>query len=302
MSILTGLHFLLTYKCLSDCDHCFVYSGPHAEGTFTLAQVRQALDQAQRLGTIARVFFEGGAPFVYYALLLEAVREARARGFEVGIVSNAYFATAAEDARAALAPLLAAGLSDITLSEDELHFGDVRETPARHALAAAAALGLAADTLPTAMPCVRMAPRADGTPGEPEVAGDVMFRGRAAEKLTQGLPRRPWESFAECPHEDLAEPGRVHLDAYGNVHLCQGLLMGNIWQTPLEVMVPAYAPQAHPIVGPLLRGGPAGLIRTYDLAHEEGYVDACHACYMARRALLDRFPVELAPRQVYGLA
>jgi hypothetical protein len=295
VSILTGLHFLLTYKCLSECDHCFVYSGPHAEGTFTLAQVRQALDQAQRLGTIARVFFEGGEPFVYYSLLLEAVREARARGFEVGIVSNAYFATAAEDARAALAPLVAAGLSDITLSEDELHFGDVRDTPARHALAAAAAVGLLADTLATASPCVQ------ATPGEAQVSGDVMFRGRAVEKLAPGLPRRPWESFVECPHEELGAPGRVHLDPYGNVHLCQGLLMGNIWERPLDTMVPGYTPQTHPIVGPLLRGGPAQLIRAYDVAHEEGYVDACHACYMARRALLDRFPTLLAPRQVYGV-
>jgi len=300
--MLTGLHFLLTYKCLSECDHCFVYSGPHAEGTFMLAEVRQALDEAQRLGTITRVFFEGGEPFVYYPLLLEAVRAARVRGFEVGIVSNAFFATSLEDARVALEPLVAAGLTDITFSEDELHFGEVHETPARCALAAAAALGLAADTLPTAMPCVQVVPRTDGTPGEPEVAGDVMLRGRAADKLTAGLPRRPWESFAECPHEDLAEPGRVHLDPFGHVHLCQGLLMGNLWETPLKQMVSEYVPQTHPIVGPLLRGGPAQLIREFDVAHEPGYVDACHACYSARRALLERFPAHLAPRQVYGMA
>ena len=300
--MLTGLHFLLTYKCLSECDHCFVYGGPHAEGTFTLAEVREALDEAQRLGTITRVFFEGGEPFVYYSLLVEAVRDARARGFEVGIVSNAFFATSIEDARVALEPLVAAGLTDITLSEDELHFGEVRESPARRALAAAAALGLAANALPTAMPCVQVSPRADGTPGEPELAGDVMFRGRAVEKLTAGLPRQPWESFAECPHEDLADPGRVHLDPFGHVHLCQGLLMGNLWETPLTQMVAEYVPQTHPIVGPLLRGGPAQLIREYDVAREPGYVDACHACYAARRALIDRFPAYLAPRQVYGMA
>ncbi len=293
--MLTGLHVLLTYRCLFECDHCFVYSGPNAEGTFTLAQIRVALDQAKRLGTITRVFFEGGEPFLYYPLLLAAVREARARGFEVGIVSNAYFATAAEDARLALEPLQQAGLSDITLSEDELHFGEVRETPARCALQAAAAVGLPADTLATASPCLQPAP------GEAQVSGDVMFRGRAVEKLAGGLPRRPWQSFTECPHEELADPGRVHLDAYGNVHLCQGLLMGNLWRTPLEHMAPAYTPQTHPVVAPLLRGGPAELIRAYDVSHEEGYVDACHACFMARRALLDRFPAWLAPRQVYGV-
>jgi Radical SAM superfamily len=294
--MLTGLHFLLTYQCLFECDHCFVYSGPNAEGTFTLARVRAALDQAKRLGTITRVFFEGGEPFLYYPLLLAAVREGRARGFEVGIVSNAYFATATDDARLALEPLRKAGLTDLTLSDDELHFGEVRETPARRGLQAAAALGLPADTLATASPCVQ------GAPGEGQILGDVMFRGRAVEKLAGGLPRRPWQSFTECPHEELADPGRVHVDPYGHVHLCQGLLMGNLWETPLAQMVPAYAPQAHPLVGPILRGGPAELIRAYDVPHEEGYVDACHACFMARRALLERFPSLLAPRQVYGLS
>jgi hypothetical protein len=181
------------------------------------------------------------------------------------------------------------------LSEDELRFGEVRETPARRALAAAAAVGLPADTLATASPCVQ------AMPGELQVSGDVMFRGRAVEKLTGGLPRRPWQSFAEWPHEELGDPSRVHLDPYSNVHLCQGLLVGNIWQTPLERLVPGYAPQVHPIVRPLLRGGPAQLIRAYDVEHEAGYVDACRACYMAHRALLDRFPTLLAPRQVHGI-
>ncbi len=34
---------------------------------------------------------------------------------------------------------------------------------------------------------------------------------------------------------------------------------------------------------------------------EDGYVDACHLCYLTRLALLDKFPEVLAPRQCYGL-
>ena len=32
------------------------------------------------------------------------------------------------------------------------------------------------------------------------------------------------------------------------------------------------------------------------------FVDECHYCYLVRRALIDRFPQYLTPRQVYGLA
>ncbi len=34
---LTGLHLLLTYRCDSECDHCFAWGGPGQEGTMTLA-------------------------------------------------------------------------------------------------------------------------------------------------------------------------------------------------------------------------------------------------------------------------
>jgi hypothetical protein len=120
------------------------------------------------------------------------------------------------------------------------------------------------------------------------------------EKLTAGLPRVPWEEFAACPHENLADPGRVHIDPYGNVQLCQGLCLGNAGQESLSTLVKNYAASNHPIVAPIVAGGPARLVKEYNLPHEDGYVDACHLCYGARKAMLDRFPQFLAPRQVYG--
>ncbi|QTA90060.1 Uncharacterized protein dnm_061210 [Desulfonema magnum] len=56
----------------------------------------------------------------------------------------------------------------------------------------------------------------------------------------------------------------------------------------------------HPICGPLTKGGSALLARQYDLEPEAGYVDECRFCYLVRRALTDRLPEYLGPRQVYG--
>jgi hypothetical protein len=77
--------------------------------------------------------------------------------------------------------------------------------------------------------------------------------------------------------------------------------MSCVWKRPLSELVRDYDPDAHPICGPLLRGGPAELAREYDFPCEEGYIDACHLCFAVRLALIDRFPEFLAPRQVYGL-
>ena len=77
--------------------------------------------------------------------------------------------------------------------------------------------------------------------------------------------------------------------------------MGNMWEIPLSELVDNYDPDAHPIAGPLLKGGPAELARVHHLQHNDEYVDACHMCSMMCLDLIDRFPKYLAPRQVYGL-
>jgi len=295
--MLKGIHFLLTYKCNRSCDHCFVYAGPQARGTFTLEQIRRVFDEIGRIGTIEGIFFEGGEPFLFYPIMVEGIRIARGMGLRAGVVTNAYWATCEEDAERWLRPLADLGLAGPVLSDDLFHHAEDEADPAEHALAAARKLGMEPTTICTHYPKVET-----GEDGRPVVTGGVMFRGRAAEKLLgDDFPTQPWTCFTACTPENLRDPARVHVDAYGNVHLCQGLLMGNLWQTPLSEMVAGYDPDAHPIVGPLLRGGPAELARAGGIEHEEEYVSACHLCYAARRALVDRFSCELGPRQVYGL-
>lgn len=299
--MLTGIHFLLTYTCNFECDHCFLYCGPHAEGTFTLRQIEAALEQAAEMGTVDTVYFEGGEPFLYYPLMVEGIRLARERGFQAGIVTNSYWATTEQDAELWLRPLAGLELADLSVSDDVFHHGEGEDNPARRALRVARRLGIPADSICIGEPTLEVTGEQGQEKGRPVIGGGAMFRGRAVEKLVSGLPTRPWQELTECPHEDLRSPSRVHLDCYGHVHLCQGLSMGNMWETPLATLAAQYRPEEHPICGPLLEGGPAQLAREYDLDHEEGYVDECHLCYSMRQALLDRFPHYLAPRLVYGL-
>jgi hypothetical protein len=136
-----------------------------------------------------------------------------------------------------------------------------------------------------------------------QIAGgesQVMYRGRAAEKLAPRAAGLPWEGLSACPHEDLREPGRIHVDPLGNLHLCQGISLGNVFQEPLREICARYDPQTHPIAGPLLAGGPAELVHRYHLPHAAAYADACHLCDSARRSLRPRFPQILIPDQMYA--
>jgi MoaA/NifB/PqqE/SkfB family radical SAM enzyme len=292
---LEGLHILLTYQCTCECDHCFVWGSPWQKGTLTFEQIEQILGQAKEAG-VTSIYFEGGEPFLYYAVLVKSVRRAADLGFSVGIVSNAYWANSVADAEEWLRPLVGR-LADLAVSSDLFHCNDVMGERPQNALVAAKWLNIPTGMISIAQP----AENAKETHGQIQDQGAVMYRGRAAVNLSSRAPGQPWESFDSCPHEDLREPGRVHLDPLGNLHICQGVVIGNLFETPLKQLCEEYDADAHPICGPLLEGGPAALVTEYNIPHDSAYADACQLCYESRTRLRLRFPKQLCPDQMYGV-
>lgn len=296
---LSGVHLLLTYRCTLECEHCFVWGSPWQSGTLSLPQIDEILGQAAELGTVESIYFEGGEPFLYYATLLEGARHTIARGFTVGIVSNGYWATTPEDALACLRPF-AGLLSDLSISSDLYHWSDPQSQRARNVRAAAAQLGIPIGEISIAQPETVEAGSVQGQ--LPAGESRVMYRGRAAANLAGRAAQQPPERFDACLSEDLSDPRRIHVDPFGYVHICQGLAIGNLFRTPLIEICDRYDPDRHAIAGPLLRGGPLELARTYDVPLAGTYADACHLCDAVRRQLRGRFPDVLAPEQMYGVA
>lgn len=293
---LSGLHILLTYQCTFECDHCFVWGSPWQTGTLSLAQIREILDQA-READVSWVFFEGGEPFLYYPILLCGVQIAHEAGFQVGIVSNAYWAHTVEDATEWLKPFVGL-IQDLSISSDLYHYNEMMSLQAKNAVAAAGELSIPIGVISVCQPEYTDAEQITGILSGEGAA--VMYRGRATEKLVPRAALHGWQQFTECPHEDLRDPGRAHLDPLGNLHICQGLVIGNLFEKPLKDICTSYDPDSHPVVGPLLNGGPVALVQEYALPHADAYADACHLCYESRRALRELFPQVICPDQVFG--
>ena len=299
--MLKEIHFLLTYACTYECDHCFLYCSPFSEGTFTIGQIRDILTDAKNNSDISGVYFEGGEPFMFYASMLEGSRIAKKMGFKVGYVTNAYWAVSVEDAELYLKPLLDLKIDYLFFSDDQFHYSS-EENFAKNAIRVAENLGFPAHSICIEKPVVTEVKNADGSKGQAIIGGGARFRGRAAEKLIEGLPRRDKSEFTECPDEDFADPGRVHVDPFGNVMLCQGINMGRITpETPFSEIVKNYDPDHHPIARPLMKGGPRLLAKAYDIEVGDKFVDACHYCFEVRKKLIDKFPEILCPNQVYGI-
>jgi MoaA/NifB/PqqE/SkfB family radical SAM enzyme len=260
--------------------------------------VREILRQAQDLGGIEWIFFEGGEAFLFYPILLQAVRLAARKDFRVGIVSNAYWATGEREAIQWLRPFKGL-VQDLSISSDRYHRTDELDRTAETACAAAKRLGIPCGILTVAQPEEADAARRVGQ--LPIGVSAVMYRGRAAKQLVSRARLHAWRDLTTCPYENLRDPERVHIDPLGFVHLCQGLSIGNLFGKSLRDIVEGLDPDSHPIAGPLLKGGPAELVRRYGLPHQEAYADACHLCYESRRRLRKRFPEILAPDQMYGV-
>jgi hypothetical protein len=296
---LSGLHLLMTYECNYECDHCFVWGGPAQSGTMTEETVEHILRQAGELDTIEWIYFEGGEPFLHYQLLRSGVRLARERGFKVGIVTNAYWATTDAEAMEWLQPF-AGVVEDLAISDDAYHGSKDGLRKTHIARQAAEHLGIPVYFISVAGPEAADVQAVSGQIPAGESA--VLYRGRAAATLASRVPPKPWKQFTECPWEELRHPERVHVDACGNLHICQGISIGNLLERPLTEIMRDYDPDTHPIVGPLLDGGPAELVSRYELPHEQAYADACHLCYISRCKLRDRFPDVLTPDQMYGIS
>jgi hypothetical protein len=294
---LKGLHILLTYECNLECDHCFVWGSCNQIGTFTYAKLKEVLQQAVETNTIEWVYFEGGEPGLYYPLLLKSVQEAAKLDFQVGIVSNGYWANSEEDAFIWLEPFQGL-VQDLSISSDQFHWFEKLGENVQYIEKVTEELKIPIGVISIAQPEVIDAASVLGKlpPGQ----SGIMYRGRAAVQLADRAKKYPWETFVECPYEDLESPDRIHLDSLGFLHVCNGITIGNIFETNLSDINKTYAPYDHPVVGPLLVGGPVELVKNYGLKHDNEYADACHLCYTARLQLRERFPEELGPGQVYG--
>jgi len=294
---LQGLHILLTYQCNYECDHCFTWGSSNQSGTLTIDRLSEILNQAKSVPGCEWVYFEGGEPFLYYAVLKWGVEQAKQLGFKVGIVSNGYWATGEGDALEWLTPFKDS-VDSLEISSDVYHGADTASDQCKWAVSAAEKLGIPVGVISIAQPDLALD---SGVVGHlPEGESKVMYRGRAARKLTDPRSERPWLEFTKCPHEDLGEPERLHVDPFGNVHICQGISIGNLFERSLEEVCNNFDPASHPIVGPILGGGPAELARKPGVVTHKGYADACHLCYDARVQLRADHTDVLAPDQMYG--
>ncbi|MDH7570995.1 MAG: hypothetical protein QHJ73_15570, partial [Armatimonadota bacterium] len=139
---------------------------------------------------------------------------------------------------------------------------------------------------------------------------------RAGEELARFLPPRPLTELVGdamwhpsntgegCRAEfDPDEMWEVHLDPYGNIQTCCGIIVGNARQTPLpEAMAQGFY-TGNELVRLAYERGPFAYLQ---LARERGFqplgggfVQKCHLCWETRKFLRTFYPQTFGPAEIY---
>jgi Radical SAM superfamily/4Fe-4S single cluster domain len=134
----------VTYKCPIRCRYCGVNAGPHRTEMMTLDFIQRILDEVDALGLRNLVVFTGGEPLLLGEDLFRAIQYATSHKFLTRVVTNAYWATSPEKARAMLSRLQTSGLTEINFSCDDFHQEFIPLERVQWANEAAAELGMPA--------------------------------------------------------------------------------------------------------------------------------------------------------------
>ena len=296
--------FLLTYKCPAACEFCYYNCGPDKSGLMPLDTALSAWEALMDLAdNDPKIHITGGEPFLYYDHLAELMTRAKTLKLTPPdmIETNGFWAVDKKLISERLRFLASAGMKRLKVSWDPFHAEYIDPEPVK----------LLVETAIEILGTQRVLVRWEKYLQEPvskirEISEiqrldlyrsaiadyPVRFTGRASERLAGLSPLKPAESFTEnCKQDFLAAKG-VHIDPYGNVFSgqCSGIIIGNVNQTPLDVMWKQFDPQTREMVDSLFIEGPSGLLPKalkagYQL--KSSYSDKCHFCSELRQFFFD---------------
>ncbi len=117
----THLVLDLTLGCPLRCSHCCYGAGVGVSGSMSQGDMVRTIREAATFGSVRTVHFSGGDPFLLPDLMIAGIRLATELGMRTAAVTSGYWGKTPKRALATLEPMAAAGLSELSVSYDDMH-------------------------------------------------------------------------------------------------------------------------------------------------------------------------------------
>lgn len=269
-------------------------------------------------GDTAKVHITGGEPFLHFDRLTQILEQAHQLGLTPvdNIETNAGVWSSTSDLKDRLRFLDHIGLGRLKISWDAFHEEYIDIERVREFVSVARSI------LGPQRVLVRWEKHLDNPTGVQQqeerqkqsillaalAADSCRLTGRAAEDLAPLVAQHEAGAFQNrhCQSALLGSKG-VHIDPYGNVFngQCSGMVVGNVDQTPLDVLWKTFEPDKLEFWRTLYRDGPFGLLKYAENAGfkvQNRYASKCHLCTDIRRFFFDNkvYSTIIAPSDCYG--
>ncbi len=311
---------LFTYRCTIACKHCLFNCSPDQPPV--RASFADGLEFLRQLRCTDRVIhIAGGEPMIYYDEMLRMWRAANEEGFPPHFFeTNASWCVSDELTRSRYEELRDAGAKGVLISCDPYHLASV--PPRCFQRARAIALDAFGErnvmaSAPSTAELERMVQigRSRTLIGKHTREHPPRLVGRAGRELAGFLPDRPirdlkldglWHSATSedgsCRSEfDPNEMWEIHIDPYGNIQTCCGIVLGNAHRTLLpDLMKVGF--MGNEVAKIVYEEGPFGLLklaRKLGYSPRDGYPQKCNLCWEVRRFLRPHYPDILGPDEIY---
>lgn len=317
---LTGITWITTYRCNLACDHCFFDTG--GKNVYMAPElVDRVLDGFQYGKQMFWQHLSGGEIFLDREKLFEIIK--RIRKYvqkDLGISTNGFWASDEELVKNTVDKLVEFGVNGIAVSIDYYHQQQMPVDGPKNLIHAIDKSGLKAHTYlmgarlnndvdfsekinSISDNLVAIADQGFGIPLAYAFERSIGKGSLINKPKKKNIPDKKCTALNTCLGERSPfNPAMVWIDPYGNVMICYGLVIGNVFKKSFNEIIETYTSEENIILDRLARSGPKGL---YALAKENGievpdeFYDECDLCYQCRSALKKYYPEILAPGECY---
>ena len=312
---------IFTYRCTIACRHCLFKSSPQQPDVcMTLEDGVEFLRQLR--ATDRAVHVAGGEAMMYYQQMLAICRMANEEGCAPHFIeTNASWCIDDDVTRSRYEELKSAGVPGMLISADPYHQNFVPpETRFRARKWAVEIFGeenvMAGDVSLEHLSELRRIGRDEGLLAEHSREHMPRLVGRAGDTLADFCPDRPLEELSEdggwsggsadgsCRQDfDGKEMWEIHIDPYGNIQTCCGIIIGDAHEKPVVQWVEQGFHTDNDLVRMVYERGPYAYLELairHGYQPRQGYPQKCSLCWEVRKFLRPQFPDTFGPAEVYN--